>query len=472
MTNYAKQVITASIKQQCFMRLFLLFMILPLSISAQKPEWVMTMGDTTSGGGRVFDIKTKGPDVFIVGYIWDSSYVGLPPSTTTLTGEEETPSMFFARLDTSGQVIWVNKLGPGVTWPGMIELDDSLNIIITGVFQDSIDFDTGIGSHIEFGSEGQSILDMRSVFVAKYDSSGNFRWVRTASKRNIGMFSYSTIIRITTDNHGNIYWGGYIHSDTLDIGNEVLIDKSFIEKLSANGSPIWILSVGAIIRDIHTDYDNNIMAVGSFMDSVNFNPLDTVKYLLSKNQIRSDCFLAKYSPSGLLEWVNHFKNGGQSGPPTVLGAHKRSLAVDEHNNIYIGSQMHGLLDIDPDTTEHMIGYNLVGNMMLAKYSSDGKLVWGNHLIAPPQNWWEVFAFWGISYQNGKIYMTGQHGRGITFENDIELSPEGYTGIFISRFDSSGIIDWARSLSVIPVFPQSFAHDALQSACSSGEGCAR
>lgn len=115
-------------------------------------------------------------------------------SLTSLGGSDA----FILKLNTTGSFQWARNMG-GLLFDNAnaIALDISGNVIITGAFQGTSDFDPG-SSILNLISTGMS-----DAFVAKLDMSGNFMWAR-----NMGSTAedYGTALAVGLS--GNIYTAG------------------------------------------------------------------------------------------------------------------------------------------------------------------------------------------------------------------------------------------------------------------------
>ena len=63
--------------------------------------------------------------------------------------------------------------GTGIDSGYSITVDGSGNVYTTGSFQDSVDFDPGVGTY-NLSSNGSN-----DIFVQKMDESGNFLWAKS-----------------------------------------------------------------------------------------------------------------------------------------------------------------------------------------------------------------------------------------------------------------------------------------------------
>ena len=118
---------------------------------------------------------------YATGYFGDSVDFDPGSGSQILTAEGAT-DMFIQKLDPSGNLVWVKKIGSDgmfVELPQDIKLDKFSNIHIIGSFTDSVDFDPGPGDHIMYG-----LVD---IFILKLDSSANFKWAKMMGGGNYDM---------------------------------------------------------------------------------------------------------------------------------------------------------------------------------------------------------------------------------------------------------------------------------------------
>ena len=273
---------------------------------------------TTNGGGDVFVLKLGGNGNFIWarslgGVFNDNAYsivtdvsgnifitgafVGTvdfdPGGGTFNLTTNNLDDIFVLKLDAGGNFIWANSMGGGSADYGhSITTDDSGNVYVTGGFGSMVDFDPGVNN---FNLTSNGDFD---IFVHKSDASGNFVWAKS-----MGGISTDVGRSITTD--GAVYVTGHFE-DTVDfdpgINNFNLISNGgndvFIQKLDAGGNFIWARSMGGLSSDlglsITIDPAGNVYGVGSFQDTVEFDP-SAVTFNLTSNG-GNDVFIQKLGP--------------------------------------------------------------------------------------------------------------------------------------------------------------------------------
>ncbi len=79
------------------------------------------------------------------------------------------------------------------------------------------------------------------IFIAKYDLSGDIKWVK-----QIGGLEGETVEAMVTDKWGNIYIAGATQSTVLKFGSDSIVfdnglyQNIFLAKYSSSGNVIWI----------------------------------------------------------------------------------------------------------------------------------------------------------------------------------------------------------------------------------------
>lgn len=164
-------------------------------------------------------------------------------------------NVFLRKFNLNGDSIWTKEIVGYISVPqgtlggdnytnGLhIASDPVGNIHITGVFNDTLDFDPG-PSVYNLTADPNSY---RKVFILKLDSNGDFLWAKS--------FGHNTVSRsICLDNSGNVYTTGIFSSyadfdpglglsDTLYLDDydfsSTLGDACFISKLDSNGDFLW-----------------------------------------------------------------------------------------------------------------------------------------------------------------------------------------------------------------------------------------
>lgn len=133
--------------------------------------------------------------------------------------------LFLLKLNTSGSFQWVRVLRVDPISTSLIHnvlTDPMNNILVSGFFQDSVDFDPGLDKY-KLGS-GQFI---KSAFISKYSNTGDFIYAKKVGNG----FAITEAMGIGIDRSGNVYHSGYF----LD-SSEFRINSASITKYSNSNS--------------------------------------------------------------------------------------------------------------------------------------------------------------------------------------------------------------------------------------------
>jgi hypothetical protein len=279
----------------CVKILFLIFLIGQGSSSAQSLDFFKTMGGTGDDGAYdlVVDLDRN---IYLLG--WYTGVVDLDPgpgaSNVSGFGNRD---IFLAKYDSVGNHIWSFGIGgTGHDEGGDIAVDGAGNILISGRFSTSIDFDPGIGMNVK-ASTGD-----RDIYLAKYSPAGALLWVNT-----MGGVGYDDTEDMVVDATGNIYIAGSFQF-TVDfnpgtgISTRVSsgLDDAYMACYSASGIFNWVKSFGGNGIDdfggIQLDGSGFVYGVGLFSGTPDFDGGIGVYNVTSLGL--SDVFIVKYDVLG------------------------------------------------------------------------------------------------------------------------------------------------------------------------------
>jgi hypothetical protein len=131
---------------------------------------------------------------------------GVNTSTLNSMGDYD---IFIAKYDNSGNYLWAKGIGSiNKDFGCAFQLDNSNNIYLTGYFSNTADFDPGAGVS-NLVSQGNY-----DIFIAKYDSAGNYIWAE-----GIGGVNQDDAFGLCKDASDNIYiTGGFSGTTDFDPG--------------------------------------------------------------------------------------------------------------------------------------------------------------------------------------------------------------------------------------------------------------
>ena len=170
--------------------------------------WAKKIGSSGADRGHSAAIDNANNYLYITGEY--SGTTDFNPSNgvynlTAVGGQD----CFITKFDMSGNFVWARSMGgPAPEEPGnSIQLDSNGDVIVTGWFWGTSDFDPGINT-FNLTAFGQS-----DVFIAKLDSEGDFLWAKNlGGAGEVYVSSWSSAL----DSSDNIYTTGNFEGGTVD----------------------------------------------------------------------------------------------------------------------------------------------------------------------------------------------------------------------------------------------------------------
>lgn len=142
----------------------------------------------------------------------------------------------------------------------------------------------------------------------------------------------------------------------------------------------------------------------------------------------------------------------------------KASAVDSNNNYINGSLFQNTINVNPFGTTNLTAPGAGTQIALTKFNSQGQLVWANHIGGSTTS----EAPHGIGTDaNNNIYVTGYFGSTtLTGSQNASFNPlgggnvatQGNEDIFVAKYDSNGVYQWALGLGNIGQETQERAWD--------------
>ena len=227
-------------------------------------------------------------NIYITGFFTGSADFNPGQETENLTSAGY-QDIFVQKLNTNGGFIWAKRIGGADGDEGKsIAVDNAGNVVLTGFFRETADFDPGEGT-ANLTSTGSA-----DIFVQKLDTSGNFLWAKQMG--GAVFFGYS----IAVDTSGNVFTlGSFEGTADFDPGaGEANLTSAgsydvFFQKLDANGEFMWVRQMGEnkVAWSLALDASGNIYTTGSFGSTSDFDPYEGKTDLTSEGS--SDIFVQK-----------------------------------------------------------------------------------------------------------------------------------------------------------------------------------
>jgi len=302
-----------------------------------------------------------------------------------------------------------------------ITTDNAGNVVTTGYFGGTADFDPGAGS-ASLTPSGSS----EDVYISKYSASLGYMWAVKFGTSGSD-FPYA----LATDASNNIIVGGDVSTNSRD---------GFVNKYDANGNLTWSITIGGSNKDVvygvKTDVAKSVYVTGYFENTVDFDP-SAGTYTMTSSGGR-DIFLAKYDSAGKFRWA--FKMGGSLAVAYEEGG--QDIAISGAN-VYLTGNFEGTTDFNPAAGTNTLMSNGSLDMFIAKYDTTGNYVWA---ISAGSNNKHDYSYAIDIDAAENVYMTGG------FEETVDFDPSVGTAtlasasvnaqdIFVAKYNSSGVYQW-------------------------------
>jgi hypothetical protein len=378
-----------------------------------------------------------------------------PGAGTANRGSSGAKLTYVARYNSSGSYLWAFTLA-GAGWSS-VAVDGSNNIVVTGSFYGSYDFDPGSGRATLASTKVQNQYT-NDIFVARYNSSGSYLWAF-----RVGGTGHEGANSVAVDGSGNIYLTG-VFIGTVDFNpasaTANLTDGGggdiFVAKYSASGAYSWAFRAGGSGSGgeqgigIAVDGSGNVVVTGNFTETVDFNPgTGTANLTPTGTGSSGDIFIARYSSSGGYLWA--------FDPAPGAG---RAITIDGSGDIHVaGSFYSNSNDFDPGSGT----VSLALGGFVARYTSSGGYVWAFSMPG-------AASVRGIAVDgNGNVDVTGNFGSSLSTTVDFDpgdatnsLTTAGGSDIFIAQYTEAPLpkrtLHEAAGSMTMRVAPNPFTSD--------------
>lgn len=362
--------------------------------------WGYTYEVDSTSYNRIFSIDVDHQNnILVLGQYHDSIDLDFGPGVFILNDNNSNPhwnNLFVAKYDPNGNLIWgkglnsTNNTNIDGLWGYTLKTDGSNNIIISGRFHDTVDFDPGPGIHNMVSSNPITTNYAGNQFLLKLAPNGSFIWVRDWN--NLGNW---------TNNNNNVYGG----------------------------------------HELDLDTNNNIFFPVVFSDSMDVNPQASVDMIHSNGM--SDVSFLKMSPSGSLVW--HKEVGGP------FDDYCNSLATDPMGNIFYSIKLQGAVPIDLDPGPGTFIMNWTNNTwrkVVLKLDNGGNFIWAIKNL--DHNYGGSYGEGIATDTAGSIYLTTMINPNLNNSNSIDLNPgpniyyvssHGGYDIAFQNLDANGQFIW-------------------------------
>jgi hypothetical protein len=335
------------------------------------------------------------------------------------------------------QLQWVKTItgtftnGNG-TW---LVVDSNRSLIVLGSFQGTVDFDPGPGVY------NMTSVSTSDVYIAKYDTAGNFIWAKQLSGQLDVVDN-----NISIDKYGDLIIAGQFQSPVdFDPGPGVHMltpinaSGAFLLKLDYNGNFVWVEQLPYQYEVLHIDVTGNIILGGTFGGTVDFDPGQGTYPVTSSNPSGTDMAVLKLNANGNFIWVRQIK--GQSGS----NQQPAEIRTDPQGGIYFGGAYSSAMNFNPGPGTNIMTASGTQAAFLLKLDSQGNYAWATQFGAAGTD-----RILGLEVdKDGNVFSTG------VFQNTVDFDPgpavynlsgnASFGTTIIWKLDKNGMFVFAKAL---------------------------
>ncbi|MBA3664135.1 MAG: SBBP repeat-containing protein [Bacteroidetes bacterium] len=315
--------------------------------------WAKNIVKYVSSGLDLWDMAVDSSfNIYTTGRFQGSADFDPGPNNYILTSKGNY-DIYLNKLNSSGNLVWALAFGGNSFDSGYsLAVDRVGNIVFTGCFMDTVDFDPGIGT--------QTLVAMgvNDIFVSKLDSSGNFIWIK-----QMGGTSNDAGNALEIDLANNIYITGSFRSTNADFDpgagtyllNSVGFNDFYLCKLNTKGHFLCAGSMGGSgngsgLNEGHSIAINKygeIFIAGQYASyACDFDPTTSTYTLASPSSF--NIFVTKLYDCGVTTKTN-------------------TDQVNENSVILFPNPSSGVFNIHFSGTQTKISiYDILGNFILNK----------------------------------------------------------------------------------------------------------
>ncbi len=281
-------------------------------------------GDNSSYGKDL--VINNNSELFVTGYF--SGTANFNGTDITSSGGSDA---FIAGYLSDGSFQWVNKIGDTDTDISYSITTDNANLYIIGKYNGT----PTIGSTTL--PSGTS-----DMFIAKCSNAGV--WQNASSFSCTNDYGFGYMHDIDCDNDGNVFVVGGFNTD-IDFGNGMQTFSNYPGYLAKYNNTLvyqWDNIMNSSDADpdngtfsVKTDADNNVLAIGSFNNSLDFGS----GIVITDGQQHQAPYIAKFNNGGDIQYAEAFQN--QTGGFGSFG-----LAIDVvGNSVYVAGELKNPINI-------------------------------------------------------------------------------------------------------------------------------
>ncbi len=374
--------------------------------------------------------------LYLMGEFDDSLDIDPSAGGTAFLDHFGNSDVFLAKFDTAGTYQWSVGLGGAQDEEvGNIDLDGNGNIYLTGGFEDSAFVSTpnNISDTIVASSSD------RSIFLAKFDTSGGTHWVRSME----GSWGREWGSDVAAKANGDVFLTGVFEVETdfdpgagTDILNAKGQSDSYLAKYDSSGSYYWAKGIGGpyddMVEALAIAPNGEPILTGAFeSDTLQFYPPSGGTTLIKDDAM--DIFMARYNTSGSFLWGKALGGLGDD--------RAKEVEVGNSGDVFLTGNFSEDLDLDPSGSTNTVNTNNQTDAFIARYNGSCDHQWGKHVGNSYDLGWADLILDG----NGSFYVARTAHGGGDFDPSSDSSILADEGLIVSKYAKSSDHRWTFGL---------------------------
>jgi hypothetical protein len=303
----------------------------------------------------------------------------------------------------------------------------------------------------------------RRMVLFKYDTSGNYQWLRMPEPTTTSGVTANAGFNITVTPGGDVHIMSVLTPDSYAGGAFAATypgdNNIYALKYDKNGN---------FIGGLHFDVTRPANAgIAPYSFNLIYDPASTHYYWagmrydpntisFGNTAITGGNFLTCFNSNGSVAWVQ--KSNNDAIPTALVG----KPAIDEAGNVYVAGYSYN--DFNGGTGDGFGSYDFDNTLgvwafpVLVKFSSTGNVMYAKNASDNMDN-----AGTAVAYHNGMVALTGHQAGGNFLWDGVSIGPNNeYYDVFLARFDATTgtclAIDTIPSGTMVNEYPTHLVSD--------------
>lgn len=413
--------------------LYIAFTFIIIHVNAQSSyDWALNCGGNPAAStDEARSVKTDNSgNIYIAGTFYGTADFDPGPGVQSATSAGSGDG-YIAKYDANGNFLAVYTFSNNLDCKVIaIDIDNLGNVIATGHFQGTVDFDPTAGFFVLSTPGGYDF------FVLKINANGTFGWAIKVGASGVDDLG----LAIAADINNNVLVTGHFYGTTdFDPGAGTTNltastgGDAYVLKLTPAGIFSWAFNIGDGVGSsdrglcIHGDVAGNVVVGGIFQGTCDFDPSPSTNPLTSTGA--QSGFIARYTSAGNFGYAKKFDGTGAS---SIM-----DFNYHTSGDLYIAGTFTGSIDANPSTSAvSTISTSSVGDIFIVKINGSGNFAWVYQVGGIGDD-----ALCNITSDATGVYFGGWFSNVVDFDPDITstytLASSGFRDFFVSKMDLNG-----------------------------------